>query len=106
MNAFIQKRIFDRRSPLRMLAGIYLFLLFFISFSLSVPPADLSLCGLMFVLGAIGVVLSRRECRGWRIFWIAALILALASGVLEIIAGKRIERQRSEHAVTLGNAPL
>lgn len=106
MSTFAHNRIFDKRSPLRILAGIYLFLLFFISFSLSVPPADLPLCGLMFVLAAIGVVLSRLESPGWRIFWIAALIIALASGVLEFVAGKRLERQHSEHAVTLSNAPL
>ena len=90
MSAFTHKFAFDRRSLLRVLLGVYLFPLFFVCFSLSVPPADLPLCGLLFVLAVVGFVLARREGRAWRILWFVALIAALVLGVLEIVAGRRI----------------
>ena len=57
MSAFKHKLAFNRRSLLRMLLGVYLFLLSVVCFSLSVPPADLPLCGLMFALAVAGVFL-------------------------------------------------
>jgi len=93
------KLTIDRRSMLRILGGVYFFPFFLVCFSLSVPPADLPLCGLLFILAVVGYFLARRESRAWRVFWIAALAFALVSGVLEIVAGMRIARQRSKHAL-------
>lgn len=99
MSASVRKPSLDKRSFLRILIGVYLFLLFLICFSLSVPPADLPLCGLLLVLAVLGIILARRERRAWRLFWTGALILALLFAVLEVIGGWRIARQRSDHAL-------
>jgi len=99
MTAFTHKLALDRRSLLRVLLGVYLFTLSFVCFSLSVPPADLPLCGLLFVLAVVGVFLARRESRVWRFIWIGALIAAVVFGMLEVVAGRRIAHQRSEHAL-------
>jgi len=99
MIAFTQKLALDRRSLLRVLLGVYLFPLSLVCFSLSVPPADLPLYGLLFVLAVVGVFLARRESRAWRFIWTGALIAAVVFGVLEVVAGRRLARQRSEHAL-------
>lgn len=99
MSVSVRKLTLDKRSFLRVLVGVYLILLFLICFDLSVPPADLPFSGLLFVLAVIGIVLARRERRAWRLFWTGALILALAFPVLEVIAGWRIAKQRSEDAL-------
>ncbi len=93
----MQKLAINKRSLLRVVLGVYLFPLYLVCFSLSVPPADLPLCGLMFVLAAFGLVLARRESRAWRVVWTIALIVSILGGVLEIIAGQHIARQRSKH---------
>lgn len=80
-----------------MLLGVYLFPLYLVVFSLSVPPADLPLCGLMFVLSVFGLVLARREIRAWRVVWTGALIASIILAVLQIIAGRNIAHQRSKH---------
>jgi hypothetical protein len=77
--------------------GVYLFPLYLVIFSLSGPPADLPLCGLMFIPALFGLVLARRESRAWRIVWAVALTAAIIFGVLEIIAGRNIAHQRSQH---------
>ena len=66
-NSFMQKLIINRRFFLRMLLVVYLFLFFLVSFSLSVPPADLPLCGLMFVVATLGLVLAIEKAAhgGW-----------------------------------------
>jgi hypothetical protein len=94
----MQKFTINKRSWLRMLLGVYLFPLFLVCFSLSVPPADLPLCGLMFIVAALGLVLARRESRAWRVIWTSALILSVLCGALEVVAGKRIAHQRSKNA--------
>jgi hypothetical protein len=91
----MQKIIFNKRSCLRVLAGVYLLPLFLVCFSLSVPPADLPLCGLMLALAAAGLVLARHESRAWRTIWTIALILSILGGILQIVAGQRLARQRS-----------
>ena len=93
----MQKLTINKRSWLRVLLGVYFFPLYLVIFSLSVPPADLPLCGLMFVLSAFGLVLARRYSRAWRVIWISALIMSILCGVLEVVAGQRIARQRSKH---------
>ena len=85
---------FSRRSLSRILFGVYLFPLLLVLCSLSVPPADLPLCGLMLVLAVVGLILARHESRIWRILWIGALIGSILFGVLEIVAGKRIVHQQ------------
>ena len=99
--AFMQKLTINKTSLLRVLFGVYLFPLSLVCFSLSVPPADLPLCGLMFVLAAFGLVLARQESRGWRVIWTGALIVSILCGVLEIVAGQRIARQRSKHDLSM-----
>jgi hypothetical protein len=96
------KRAINRRSLLRVLLGVYLFLLFLVCFSLSIPPADLPLCVLMFVLAALGFFLARRENRLWRSIWIGALIISIVCGALEIIAGHRIAHQHAKNETSLG----
>ena len=95
--AFMQKLTINRKSVLRVLMGIYFFPLYLVICSLSVPPADLPLCGLMFAIAAFGLVLARRESRAWRVVWTIALIVSILCGVLEIIAGQHIARQHSKH---------
>jgi hypothetical protein len=73
--------------------GIYLFPFYLVTFSLSVPPSDLPLCGLMFATSACGFALARRESRNWRIVWICALIVSFIFGVLEVVAGHNLARQ-------------
>jgi 4-amino-4-deoxy-L-arabinose transferase-like glycosyltransferase len=92
----MQKLTINKRSLLRILLGVYLFPLYLVCFSLSVPPADLPLCGLMFVMAAFGLILARRESRAWRVVWTIALIVSILFGVLEIIAGQHMARQRSK----------
>jgi hypothetical protein len=91
----MQKLTLNRRSVLLVLASVYIFPLLLVFFSLSVPPADLPLCGLLFVLAGVGLIIARRETRVWRIFWITALILSVILGILEIVAGERIKHQNS-----------
>jgi hypothetical protein len=97
----MQKMSINKPSVLRILLGVYLFPLWMVCFSLSVPPADLPLCGLMFVIAAFGWVLARRESRGWRVLWMSALIVSILCAGLEIVAGKRIAHQRSKDAASL-----
>jgi hypothetical protein len=93
----MQKLTINKRSMMRVLLGVYLFPLYLVVFSLSVPPADMPLCGLMFVLAVFGLVLARRESRIWRVVWTVALIAAIIFAVLEIVAGRNIANQRSRH---------
>jgi hypothetical protein len=95
--AIMQNLTINKRSLLRVLLGVYLFPLALVIFSLSVPPADLPLCGLMFALAAFGLFLARRESRTWRVVWTSALVVSILCGVLEIVAGQRIAQQRSKH---------
>jgi len=103
MSAFTNKLTLDRRSILRILLGIYLFPFSLVCFSLSVPPADLPLCGLLFLLAVAGFIVARREGRAWQILWIAALLFALLSGVLQVVARNRIAHQLSAHAAVRNN---
>ena len=100
----MQKHNFDKQSWLRVLFGVYLFPLYLVCFSLSVPPGDLPLCGLMFVLAAVGLVLGRQESRNWRLIWTTALIVSFVCGTLEIMVGKRIAQQRSKNRSSLRNS--
>lgn len=93
----------SKRSVLRVLLAVYVFPLCLVVFSLSVPPSDLPLCGLMFALAGVGCVLARRESRAWRLIWASALVLSLLCGVLEVVAGQRIARQRSRDRSSLAN---
>jgi hypothetical protein len=99
----MQRIAINKQSVLRVLLGVYLFPLFLVVFSLSVPPGDLPLCGLMFVLAGFGLVLARRESRAWRVIWLSALIVSVLCGVLEVVAGQRIARQRSRRESNLAN---
>jgi hypothetical protein len=97
----MQKMFVNKSSVLRILLGVYLFPLYLVCFSLGVPPEDLPFCGLMFVIAAVGWVLARRESRAWRVIWTSALIISVACGVMEVVAGKRIAHQRSKDAASL-----
>lgn len=92
-----------RQSLLRVLLGVYLFPLYLVVFSLSVPPRDLPLCGLMFALGGFGFLLARREGRAWRLIWLGALVIAVLCGILEVLAGQSISRQRSHQQSNVAN---
>ncbi len=63
--------------------------------SLSVPPADLPICGLMFVVAVAGLVLAWRYTRVWRLIWVGALAASLLLGTLEIVAGSRLSHRRT-----------
>ena len=93
----MKKIAINKLSGLRILLGVYLFPLFLVCFSLSLPPADLPLCGLMFVLALFGFMLARRESRAWRLVWLSALIVSLLCGALEVLAGQRVAHQRLHH---------
>ena len=82
----MHKLTINKRSVLRVLSGIYLFPLYLVCFSLGVPPADLPLCGLMFVLSAFAMPLARRESRAWLVVWIGAFAVSIIFGALQIIA--------------------
>jgi hypothetical protein len=99
----MQKLTINKRSWLRVLLGVYAFPLLLVCSSLSVPPADLPLCGLMFLLAALGFVLGWRESRTRRVIWASAVIGALVCGALEVAAGNRITRQRSGHGSGVGH---
>ena len=99
----MQKLSINKRSWLRVLLGVYGFPLFLVCSSLSVPPADLPLCGLMFLLSAFGFVLARRESRTWRVIWASVVIVSLLCGALEVAAGSHIARQRSGHGSGVGH---
>ncbi len=86
---------FSKRSLSRILFGVYLFPLLLVLTSLSIPPADLPLCGLMFGLAVVGLFVSRHDSRIWRIIWVGALIASVMFGVLELVAGERIAHGRS-----------
>jgi hypothetical protein len=94
----MHKPIINKRFLLQMLLVIYLFVFFLVCSSLSVPPADLPLCVLTFVIGALGLVLARRESRAWRMIWTIALIFAVLRGALEVVADNRIAHQHSKNA--------
>jgi len=86
---------FSKRSLSRNLFGVYLFPLLLVVTSLSIPPADLPLCGLMFGLAVVGVFISRHDSRIWRIIWVGALTASILFGVLQVVAGYRIAHRRS-----------
>jgi len=81
---------------MRILLGVYAFPLLLVIFSLSVPPGDLPLCGLMLILAVAGLALGWGQSRTWRLIWMSALILSMLCGALEIVAGHRIGRQSSQ----------
>jgi len=89
----------NRRSWLRILFGVYLFPLFLFSFSLSVPPGDLPICAMMFVIAVLGLILARREHHTWLRIWALALIVSLLCTASEIIAGRRIALECSRNAL-------
>jgi hypothetical protein len=93
----MKKIAINKLSLLRILLGVYLFPLVLVCFSLSVPPGDLPLCGLMLVLAVFGFTLARRESRAWRLVWLSALIVSLLCGALEVLAGQRVAQQRLHH---------
>jgi len=99
----MNKITISRRSLLRVLLGVYLFPLCLVVFSLSVPPGDLPLCGLMLALAGCGFVLAHRESRAWRAIWLSALVVSALCGVLEVVAGHRIAHQRSHRESSLAN---
>jgi hypothetical protein len=87
----------SRRKPiLRILSGIFLLPLALVCFSLSVPPADLPLLGIMILIGSKGLALSLRHNPKWRWFWSIALAMSVFGAALEIVASKRIASQRSQ----------
>ena len=105
-HARMNNPVLNRRSLSRILFGVYLLPLFLVCFSLSVPPADLPLCGLMFALAVGGLILVRRDTRFWRVVWTTALIASVLFGVLELVAGKRIAHQFSHRAAFVHRAPI
>jgi hypothetical protein len=80
----------------------YLVPLLLVLGSLSVPPADLPLCILMFFVAAVGLVLAWRATRIWRLIWLGALAASVLLGALEIIAGRRLAHR---HAAGASSAP-
>jgi len=93
----MNKITINNRSVLRVLLGVYLLPIYLVVFSLSVPPNDLPICGLMFALAGVGYMLARRESRAWRLIWGSALAISVLCGVLEVVAGQRVARQRLQH---------
>ena len=87
----------NKQSVLRVLLVVYMFLLLLLVFSLGVPPHDLPLCVMTFVLAACGFLLARRESKAWRTIWIGAVVVSVLCGALEVVAGHRIARQRPVH---------
>jgi hypothetical protein len=81
-----QRIAFFKRSLSPVLFGVYLFPLYLVWFSATEPPADLLLCGLMFALVGIGLVLSRHDSLIWRLLWTGAMILAAVLGALRVVA--------------------
>ena len=69
---------------------LFLFLLALVCFSLSVPPGDLFLFGVMLAIAAAGTTLCLNENRKWRLLWAIAIAISVLGGILEIVAGKRI----------------
>jgi len=57
----------------------------------------------MFILAGIGFMLARRQSRAWRLIWLSALIVSVLCGVLEVVAGHRIARQRARHESSLAH---
>jgi len=94
----MHKPIINKRFFLRMLLVVYLFVFFLVCSSLSVPPADLPLCVLTFVIAALGLILARRESRAWRMIWTIALMFSVLRGAVEVVAGNRIAHQHSKNA--------
>lgn len=94
----MHKFTINKRTCLRVLLVAYFFPLSLFWFSLSVPPADLPLCGLMFAWAVLGLILARGESRTWRAIWLSALILSILGGALEFVAGKRIAHQHADNS--------
>ena len=88
-----------KSATLKVLLIVYLFIFLLVCFSLSVPPAEMPLFVLMFCIAAIGIAISFRESRRWRIIWIIALVISILGGTLDVIAGKRIAREKSKLSV-------
>ena len=86
----MQKPALNRQSLLRILAGVYLFPLYLVCFSLGVPPSDLPLCALLFALAVFGLVLARKESRVWGLFWGGALVVSVAFATFQIAATKHL----------------
>lgn len=99
----MQKATLSKPSLMRMLLGVYVFPLLLVVFSLSVPPGDLPLCGLMLILAVVGLFLARRESRAWRLIWMSALAVSVLCAGLEIVAGQRIAHQRSQQKPSAAN---
>jgi hypothetical protein len=89
---------------MKVLLVVYLFTFLLVCFSLSVPPAEMPLFVLMLCIAAIGIAVSFRESRRWRIIWIIALTISILGGTLDVIAGKRIARERLKNEATVSHA--
>jgi hypothetical protein len=75
---------------------LYMILLPYVCFSLSVPPANLPFfIGLIF-LSACALITSKKETRGWKIICILAPSFAILGGAFEIVSG-RIIKARLDH---------
>ena len=101
-DSVMQKLAINKRSLLRILLGVYLFPFYLVCFSLGVPPSDLPLCGIMFVIATFGLILAWRESRFWRGFWTGALIVSVLCGILEITTGQRVAWQHSKNDSNIG----
>jgi len=82
---------------LKILLIVYLFTFLVVCFSLSVPPTEMPLFVLMLCFAVIGIAISFRESRHWRIIWIIALVISILGGTLDVVAGKRIAREKSKN---------
>jgi hypothetical protein len=70
---------------------LYIILLPYVCFSLSVPPADAPFFAAMLVLAACALLASEHETRRWRIMCVVGLVVAVLGLIVEIMAGYHIK---------------
>ncbi len=70
---------------------LYIILLPYVCFSLSVPPADLPFFVALIVLATCALLASKQEARRWRIICIVGLVVSVLGGASEVIVGHRIK---------------
>jgi len=96
-----------KRFIIKLLLVIYVFLFLLAGpISLSVPPADLPVFGLMLGIAVAGLILCRREGRRWKVVWTTGLVISVLGGALEIAEGKRIATLRLEKHTSLNHKIL
>jgi len=83
-----------KRGLNKFFAIAYVATVIFACLSLSVPPNDLILFGILLFTAVLGAILNWKN-RKLRLAWSLAIVISLVGGIAEISAGRRLRQHRA-----------